>query len=151
MKRETFKTLCNAYMSFESDYEIFSEIIEIDYITSKMATVLDAILHSEYDSNGVDNVWWYMCERTLLNSNLKAWDSNGVEIMYDLDSLYDFIEMKNKKEAPYVIDISRYGQACEDMSNYIKLELEFSKIGVDFSKFGIHYKNIFGILKDYVK
>lgn len=149
MEREVFKKICESHMSFIYDYRPFNDIIDLSFVSCKMEFVLETILRSEYNDNGIDNVMWYIYERSLPNSKLKAW-MNDEEIMYDMDSLYDFVELANKLDSPCGINMDNYEKACEDMSEYIKMENEFIKIGIDFSNFGNLYKLIFGVLEKMV-
>jgi len=89
------KNVDDVIEKFEKEFKI--QIYDSEFIES-FYELFDITISNEYTTEGVDNINWFLYEK-FYNGNepLKAYDIVNNEIMYDLDSLYDYVENFNKK------------------------------------------------------
>ena len=89
--------LINALNQFNDDVTKLSDM-GIDMIESPVCLnvydIFNIVLEDHYGSEGLDWVLWFIYEKQL-NPELRAYDHN-VEIIKDLDGLYEYLEKDNK-------------------------------------------------------
>lgn len=80
---------------FEKEFKI--QIYDTEFVES-FYELFDITISNEYTTEGVDNINWFLYEKFFNEDEpLKAFDHRQKEIMYDEDSLYEYVEKFNKK------------------------------------------------------
>lgn len=66
--------------------------VDITEVTDGLHNIIEDLLNVIFIEAGNDWIWWFMYEKDFgKREDIKAWDEDGNEIVYDIKSLYDLL------------------------------------------------------------
>lgn len=101
MEKNTFKKIITLKNNVDEVIDKFENEFKVQIFDSEFVgffyELMDITIANEYTPEGVDYINWFLNEKFYDKYNpLKEFDNNNNEIMYDEDSLYDYVEKFRK-------------------------------------------------------